>query len=393
MVTGRQGQFTLQDFKTRVLHPLLDDAPPTQTGPVFLFVASVDRPERYVFESDRWQDAIGGGRLLIRAGEKMAAALAAEGFLPTDFFHADGLGFFVLIHDSGLVERWRDLLGRTLAEATAIGTLSVASFALDAMQVHHGLYRTPTTVLGVPGVNDYQARINHYYGIEQPSVVPRGEAVSNRHHFGECLMAIRALRDRERESPCLVPFYDAPTFALRCETCRTRPAERFDRDLRPICGVCQTRREAGGDLGAASRDLVWIEALGLERILADQRTGGAYRRLYMDIDETLRVAATGETLLCGEGRILFAAEKGLLAAINAMDAIRAQYDRKPPLPFAAVVTIGAAPAQLYRLAAQAIQTMARGTDMFAIDVRRSGLPFDRFQKPLSIDEARARCQA
>ncbi|HVO44102.1 MAG TPA: hypothetical protein VMT34_15845 [Aggregatilineales bacterium] len=380
----------LQDFKTRVLRPLLDDAPVASSDPVYLFAAELDQPERFVFESDRWDDVIGASRQIARAGERITAVLAADGFTPDDALHLDSTGFLVLVHDPDLLPRWTESLTRAVAEETSVVTLSTAVLRLAASQLHGGLYRNPAAVLGVPGVNDYQERINRYYGIDQASSIPRGEAVAKRRHFGEALAVLRGRLRRAQETPSLTPFYDALAFARRCASCQRRPAERLDAGAEPICGVCWRKRKAGSDISSADRGLVWIEAIGLERVLEDQRTIGAYQRLSRDIDENLRVVASGDVLLSGGGHIRFVVEKALQAATKALEEIRTQYENHAPAPFVAVVITRGSPGEMATLAQMAIQNLYRSPEGFLIDVREAGTAFDRFRKPLTLDEARRR---
>jgi hypothetical protein len=386
---------SLPDFKTNVLAPLLRGEYPTKDVPLTLFAAELDYPLHYIFESNRWGEVSGASRRLASAGDKMRAILAKDGYGPDDMLHADGGSVFALVHDRPLAERWAEAVERAIALETDLVTVSTLIHPVTAQQLRNGLYGTPRSVIGVPGVNDYQERINRYYGLDSPSTVPREDLIAQRHHFAEVVALMHSLLIRARESRQVVPFYEALPFAVRCSSCRVRPAERSSDG--PICGVCLRKRNEARAAQPERPALVWLEAAGLDRLLEQQRTVAAYRRVYREISEvlnmaipnraTLLAASSGWTILALPG------DEALDTATGALEAIALHYNLKPPTPFVAAVAMGTGPEPfraLFDLANRTALNLRRTIDAAAclLDVRVLDRPFDRYRSPYTVDEAR-----
>jgi hypothetical protein len=410
----------LHDFKSQVLNPLLRGEQPTVDVPLVLFAAEIDQPLRYIFEADRWDEVIGAGHRLASAVSKVRTVLNADGYTANDLLHSDGSSLLALVHDRAVAARWVESIERAVASETDIVTVSTLIHPVTVRQLTGGLYGTPRSVVGVPGVSDYQERINRYYGLSSRSTVPREDAVAQRRHFGEVVALSRSLMLRARESRQIYPFYEALPFAERCDSCRTRPAERL-LDGSPVCGVCLRKRRDGGSQRGSSvsnsisnsisndqpAGLVWIEAVGLERLLEQQRTPAAYRRLHSEIEETLHLAIPGNTAVLASGGwslIALPASEALEAATAALEAISLHYGLRLPVPFMAAVAIGSAPYQFralreltQQIAAQLRRTAAStgtpgtaeaATCLLDVRVLRTDVAFDRFRRPYTIDEAR-----
>ncbi len=400
---------TLHDFKTTSLGPLLRGESIESETPLFLFAARLDDPLRYVFESDHWDEIAGAAKRLSAAGEKLHQVLAADGFTADDLLHSDDSGVLALVPDRTLAERWTEAIERAVAAETDLVTVSSVIYPITVKQLLGGIYGTPRAVLGVPGVHDYQARVNRYYGLSSPSTVPREDAVMQRRHFGEVVELIHSLLVRAHESRTILPFYEALPFAVRCGSCRLRPAEAEQENSSteddPLCGVCWRKRAAasGADLGRAG--LIWIEAANLDRVLGQQRTPASYRRLYQDIDETLHIAIPGRrsvTLLAADGgwmALAVPAPAALEVATGILEAIALHYGLKQPTAFVAAVAFGTRPgrfASLYSLLQTIIRQVRRAVEgtTCLLDVRAlppdGDIPgaFDRLRKPYTIDEAR-----
>jgi hypothetical protein len=393
---------SLRDFKANILGPLLRGEPVAPDIPLTLFAAALDDPLGYVFESDRWDEIAGAARRLAKAGDSLRAVLEADGYSADDLLHLDGCSVLALAHDQTLVEQWTEAIERAVAAETDLVTVSTLVYPVTTQQITAGLYGTPRLVLGVPGVNDYQERINRYYGLSSPSTIPKDEAILQRRHFGEVVALVNGLLARARESRQIVPFYESLAFAERCASCRVRPAEQIEEsEGLPICGVCLRKRAAapGGRLDQAG--LVWLEAVGLDRFLEQQRSPGSYRHLRREIGETLHAAIPGRrktTLLAsGGGWLVLAlpAPAALEAATEALEAISLHYGLQPPAAFAAAVALGTEPGRfraLFDLVQRSVANLKRSVEGTGclLDVRRlqPDQPFDRLRKPYTIDEAR-----
>ncbi len=296
-------------------HPLMidlqtlfyDDNPPLTDDPITLFAAEVDDPYQYLFESDVWAETIGAGRQLLTLAEKLRVAL------PTgELLHADAGRILTLMADpsSDLLSR----VARVPPELTGVVTLSAITYPLTVRGVFRGLYRAPLTVIGIPGVNNYQTRINRYYGLDSPSSVPSADAIAARRHFGEVVALSRILIGRARESRLIVPFYECLPFAERCRSCRVRPSERLIEDI-PICGICRRKRTAvSGSAATAPPALIMLRVPARDRILEDQPTPAAYRRT-----ATLLSEAIGRALTAGgsSSQILWLSGADALLAVPA----------------------------------------------------------------------------
>ena len=386
----------LPDFKRQILGPVLRGEIPQalDSMPITLFAARLDQPLRYVFESDRWDEIYGASRRLSRAGDKLRSVLAADGYTADDVLHASGDGITALCHDRALAERWSDAIERAVAAETDLVTVSTAVHTLTLQQVIGGLYRAPRTVLGVPGFNDYQERINRYYGLSSASTVPTDEAIAQRRHFGEVAALLHSLLTRAAASRQIVPFYEALPFAESCASCRTRPAETLNDG--PVCGVCLRKRKEPQSTSQIGLNepiaLIRIEAVGFERKLEDQRSPSAYHRLSVEVNDLLRAASKARSgitsLALGGGWAVLVLQAGtaLDAALAILGIVA---DNKQP--FAVVIALGTAPGQfrvLHDLAEKSVSHMRR-IDATALDIRvnQPGQPFDRFRKPFTVDEA------
>jgi hypothetical protein len=390
----------LSEFKQHVLGPLLRGEQLTADFPITLFAAQLDHPLDYVLETDRWDEVYGSSRRLARAADKMQKVLTADGLTTDDLLLSDPSNIVALCNDPSTAKRWTEAIERAVAAETDLVTVSSVIHPLTTRQITGGLYRAPRSVIGVPGMSDYQERINRYYGLDSKSTVPRDEQVAQRRHFGEVVALLHGLLARSRETRQVVPFYEALPFAERCASCRIRPAERIDNPLDgPVCGVCHRKRKepAPGKLDRAA--LLWIEAVGLDTLLEDQRSPAAYRHLCREVNDTLRTASRakpGTTLLAaGNGWIVLVAPgtTALETASAVLDSISSHYGMKLLLPFIAAVALGTEPDQfrlLHRLMDQLIAKMHRTVEGPAcwLDIACLNQPFDRFRKPFNPDDTR-----
>jgi hypothetical protein len=387
----------LPEFRTRVLEPLLRGENPAVDTPLTLFAAMLERPLDYLFESDRWDELSGAARRLAQGWTKARAVLAADGYPAEYLLHCDGGSLLALVHDRAIAERWAVDMERIVAAETDLVTAATLVHPVTMAQIANGLYATPRTVIGVPGMNDYQERINRYYGLSSPSTVPKEDAVMQRRHFGEVVALVHLLLVRAVETRQVVPFYEALPFAERCASCRVRPAERIEDS--PVCGVCMRKRGEAQGQAPERAGLVWLEAVGLDRVLEQQRTPSAYQRTYTEIDEALHIAVPnrlGATVLASQhGWMLLAlpAPQALEAATSALEALTLHYRSQSPTPFIAAVALGTAPNQCRSLHAL-VQRMLLGLRQASpgigslLDVRVASEPFDRFRKPYTLDDAR-----
>jgi hypothetical protein len=189
---------SLHEFKTQILNPLLRGEQPPADVPLFLFAAEFDQPLSYIFESDRWDEVIGAGHRIASAASKVRTVLAADGYTANDLLHSDGGSLLALVHDRAVAARWVESIERAVATETDIVTVSTLIHPITIRQLTSGLYGTPRSVVGVPGVSDYQERINRYYGLSSRSTVPKEDAVAQRRHFGEVVALVRLTHSTKR---------------------------------------------------------------------------------------------------------------------------------------------------------------------------------------------------
>src|SRR5260221_1018318 len=391
---------TQQVFNQTVLDSLLRGDAPAADRPVTLFALQLDNPLGYVLESERWDETSGAAQRLARAGTRIREVLAADGYTPEDTLHLTPSSMFVLCHDPTLATRWRDSIQRAVALETDIVTVSSAAYTLPAGQMLQGLYRAPRSVIGVPGVNDYQERINRYYGLASPSTVPREDVIAQRRHFGEAVALLHGLLSQSAESRQVFPFYEVLPFAERCASCRIRPAEQFDSDYNaPVCGVCARKRSAAQADDIEKVSLVWIEAADFDSVLEQQRSPLAYRRVCQELNETLRKAIperSGAVVLArGNGYAVFAlpVADALETVSAALESVMLHYGLKAPAPFIAAVALGTGSRQLHilrRLIEKSLAHVRRSSPVgpASIDIRLCDQPFDRTRSPFTLDEAR-----
>src|SRR5207247_1655601 len=126
-------------------------------------------------------------------------------------------------------------------------------------------------------------RINRYYGLTSPSTVPSADAILQRRHFGEVIALLHGLELRAKESRQVLPFYEALPFAERCASCKLRPAERLDTDSTPVCGVCLRKRSEAQSPKLHKVGVIWLEAVGLQPLLEQQRSPASYQRLCSEL--------------------------------------------------------------------------------------------------------------
>src|SRR5258706_6565972 len=119
---------SFQEFKTNLLLPLLNQdylaLGRLADTPLTLFAAQLDRPLDTLFESGGWREVSGASHQLTRAGEKMAAILAMDGYAADGVLHLDPGSVWALVHDPKMAERWVQAIDRAVAIETAIVTVS-----------------------------------------------------------------------------------------------------------------------------------------------------------------------------------------------------------------------------------------------------------------------------
>src|SRR5437870_4861178 len=137
---------TLTDFKQRILGPLLRSDAPTDAVSLTLFAARINDPLDYLFESDRLAEASGAARRLTRAGDKISAILAADGYSADMLLHNSPQSILALCHDAALAQRWSEAVERAVAAETDIVTVSTVLLPVTVQQLLGGLYRGPRSV-------------------------------------------------------------------------------------------------------------------------------------------------------------------------------------------------------------------------------------------------------
>jgi hypothetical protein len=332
------------------------------------------------------------------------SGFSSDGFTTNELLHSTGVEFLAACPDDATARRWCEAIERAVASETDLVTVSSAIQPFTYAQLIGGLYRAPRVVIGVPGMTDYQERINRYYGLESPSTVPKDDAVLERRHFGEVITLMDNLLQRSREARQIVPFYDSLPFSVRCASCGKRPAESIDSNDHPCCGVCQRKRNNGQINNAMDQiGFVTLEFVGFDRLRTQQRTISNYRRLCLELTDVLRRAVDPKenkqslvTILSdGLGWIMIAVpvSSALETATTALERIGAHYGLKLPASVSAVVILAPTMAEsraAYTLSQQTLAHMRRMSESptCSLDVRLTGQPFDRFRKPYTLDESR-----
>jgi hypothetical protein len=267
------------------LRPLLGDALPGQIDqPFMLCDAALDDPLHYLFEADHWRDVIGAGRQLMTLRDQWAKVLPTGSVVLRH--ESDRLVAFVLVQND---TRWQTALSQLVTAISGTLLLNSGAIQLTAAQAFNGLYRTPTRVIGIPGMTDHQSRINHYYGVENPSTLPSSERIAERRHFGEALTLVMANQQRAADDGLTFPFYECLPLCVQCVVCQSRPAEvePTATATMPLCAICARKRRFVTDvpLPAASYALISASAPGAERLLLSQSPPGAYQRMALTLAE------------------------------------------------------------------------------------------------------------
>lgn len=369
-----------------------------------LFAAAVDDPYGYLFESESWLEVHGASRQLLTIGEHMRAALKAQG--AAEVLHADAgqiMTFVAPVKDQEQLAHLAQAIERIAPELTDVVTISSVVQTLTVRQALEGLYRAPTSVIGIPGVNSYQGRINRYYGLASPSTVPSANAIAGRRHFGEVLRLISQQLSAVRQAQFIAPFYECLPFAERCASCQMRPAERLNAD-KPICGICQRKRNAAQAAASAHLSaLIAVRVPGLGRLLEDQRTPAAYRRTAASVHGALQqsIAGSGALLLwlSGDSALLAAAARDVLEAASRLFVTFAALTRgslKTPLVLSVGVAAGSdRPSSLYRSAQHALVAALRTPDQNLSGLSllsAPGTPHSTLEAPLYVPETLMRLQ-
>ncbi len=277
------------------LRALIDsETPPANNqpdDPLILCILEPDEALAYVFESASWVESIGASKQLAALIDRLCKTLPPGSAI----LSADSSRIVAFI-PAGAYEShsgWQSALVRIAPEITSVATLSIGVLPLTVHHVFGGLYRTPSAVIGIPGMNVHQMRVNRYYGLDSGSTIPPPDRIAARRHFGEVLALARHLTGRSRENRLIFPFYDCLPPVIRCTSCRTRPAEhKAGNEL--LCGVCARKRMAAGDPAGAAEmrrgAILSVFVPGIDTLLNGQRSPAAYRRLALKISETWQKA-------------------------------------------------------------------------------------------------------
>jgi len=126
------------DFKRSVLGPLLRGERPSGDFPATLFAAELNTPLDYLFESDHWNEVFGAGKRLMRAGDKLRAALAADGYSAQELLCVTPSGLLTLAPDPATAARWTEQIERAVAQETEIVTVSTIAQPCDTQQILAG---------------------------------------------------------------------------------------------------------------------------------------------------------------------------------------------------------------------------------------------------------------
>ncbi len=363
------------------LQRLLHDEHPTPTDDLLtLFAAEVDTPSDYLFESDHWGDVCGAGVQLAGLADQFRAALTAENC--RDILHLDAGRVMAFVPDQIIGERLQKAVERLAPIKTGMVTISTICHVFTVRQLVEGLYRAPTHVIGIPGVNSYQGRVNRYFGVESQSTIPTPAQIAARHHFGEVIALTDQLLQRARESRLIRPFYERLPFAERCESCQIRPAERLLENI-PICGICQRKRSAAPNTESYSA-LIMVRVPSLSKLRRSQRTPAAYRRLLTAYETAFGRAIERSGARClwvsGDTALLAARAETALESVTRLMTTLIDLTRDTSLPFSVGIGAGnAEPQTLLKLANSAAADALRSPEPNRIALRF--LDAARFESP------------
>ena len=262
--------------------------------PLLLCDAAIDQPVHYLFEAVNWSEVIGAGRQLMSLRSQWAKALPIGSVAIR--LESDRLVALLPIQNKNN-EDWPAALAQiTTAISGGVLMLNIGTIQLTASQALNGLYRTPTRVIGIPGMTDHQGRINHYYGVDNPSTLPSPERIATQRQFGEALNLVMSNRQRAADSRLAFPFYECLPLYVRCPVCQARPVDSAANGYAAqLCAICARKRrfaEDATDLRRLSDHYVLIAVgiPGAERLFLNQPTPGAYNRMAITLDEIWRRA-------------------------------------------------------------------------------------------------------
>lgn len=202
----------IEQWHQHVLKPLIEGQTPTDDvdalGGLALLAADTDRTQDYVFESTRLPEIRGASRQLDDLN-KQIATMVGDHFHPGCVIYAGGGSLLALVpHVSDKLDTLRAEIEARYPTETGIATITAD-------------WRPVT-----------------------PEMVLRGYPDGG--FGGLARWAGTWLRRRKEDKPP-GPFYEALPLAVRCRSCRTRPAHhQYSFPDWPLCTICYTKRNYKG---------------------------------------------------------------------------------------------------------------------------------------------------
>ena len=275
---------TWRDWYEAVLRPLLDHTPDAEPSPTLkkllardpdevdlaLLAADTDRTQSYIFESAKLPEIRGGSELLRRLNQEVLPQIVTDAGLPAACVLYAGGGSLLALVPASIADDLAAQIERCYPDRTGTATITCVWRPVSPQEVLHGWGGTTFSQDQVNALRDRLTaedwqRVARAYGLSDGGPIPP-EAYRQRRGFGQMVQVMGTLLRRRKETPPAIPVVEAFPFAMRCQVCQVRPAERiapyFGED-RPLCAACQRKAGDGRAQEARSqqvrRFLAWLK--------------------------------------------------------------------------------------------------------------------------------------
>ncbi len=280
------------DWKREILEPLLSP-PPLDPSPLggdegggealeellarpeadlALLSADIDRIQDYVFESERLPEIRGGSMLLaeLNEGEAELEAETPQNIkgvfqkhgLPQDCVIYTGGGSLLALVPASIASDLQKDIEELYPRRTKAATITCVQRMVTPEELLDGHksglnYEELLALRERLTDEEWQQRVVSYLSdVGEIQTAIGLEEFKRRRGFKQMRALIGAQLRRRKESKATAPFHEAIPFAMRCQSCQTRPAARI-LDLFgepwPLCPVCALKQE-----GKYSRKSQWV---------------------------------------------------------------------------------------------------------------------------------------
>jgi|GEM_PF-1454386 len=239
----------------------------TTSTDLALLAADTNRIQAYIFESAKLPEVRGGSEMLRELNEEKVIEILINTGLPGGFIDDPDPGCIVYAGGGSLLAFVPASIASQLAEQiealypseTGMATITCVFRPVTPQEVIYGLSRKGQTQDWLNSWRAHLSKEDWQRVVQSFGVTDDGDTsqvmTESQPGFGQMVQVMGMYLQRRKDRPVSIPVVETLPFAVRCQVCQVRPAQRvyqyFDASW-PLCEVC--RRKVSTGIGGARKE-------------------------------------------------------------------------------------------------------------------------------------------